>query len=182
MQLQFKQLLFFVLIISSFSLAQNAKAQFNPYDDGRKIGTVGVGFSGWGIPIFGRLEVPIVDNITVGGGLSFRTYSESFAGSRWRHNIFGINALGNYHFNELFEFTDEWDLYAGLTLGYYAWGTSFDGNNIDGVDYRGNGNGGLGIGAQIGGRYFFQDNIAVNLELGGGNVVAGGNIGVSFLF
>lgn len=168
-------LLFAILAIAFVFNMEQAQAQYNPYDDGRKIGTVGVGFSNNGVPIFGRLEVPVVDNITVGGGLSYRRRSSGF----FNLSVLGISALGNYHFNELLELPDEFDFYAGVSLGYYIWNISAD---DDDLVYRGSESSGIGFDAQIGGRYFFTDNIAANLEFGGGNQTAGGTIGISFLF
>lgn len=158
-------------IIFTFS---ESKAQYNPYDDGRKIATVGLGFSGYGIPVFGRFEVPVVDNITVGAGVSYRSFGETFLGDDFNTSVIGISGLGNYHFNELLEINDSWDLYAGASLGFYIWNYNYD--------YSGSRTSGLGFDVQIGGRYFFSDNIAANLEFGGGNYLAGGTIGVSFLF
>ncbi len=166
-----------ILAVAAFIFTfSDSKAQYNPYDDGRNIATIGVGFSNWGVPIYGRFEVPVVDNITVGGGLSYRSRTNTF----YRFTIIGISALGNYHFNELLELPDEFDLYAGASLGYYVWNIS-DRDNL-GVDYTGSESSGLGFDVQIGGRYFFSDNLAANLEFGGGNQTSGGSIGISFLF
>jgi hypothetical protein len=166
--------LFAMIAIAMLFMSEQAQAQFNPYDDGRKIATIGVGFSSWGVPFYGRLEVPIADNITVGGGLSYRSRTSGF----FNYSIIGLTALGNYHFNELLELPDEFDFYAGASLGYYIWNVTAD----DGRNYNGSEASGIGFDAQIGGRYFFKDNIALNLEFGGGNQTAGGSIGLSFLF
>jgi len=37
----------------------------------------------------------------------------------------------------------------------------------------------LGIGGQIGGRYYFTEKFGVNLEFGGGNAYSGGKLGIS---
>jgi len=169
--------LILIVLISSTTLV---KAQFNPYTDKTNMVTVGIGFSGWGIPIFGRFEVPVADNITVGGGLSYQGYSESYSGFKWKHSIFGITGRGDYHFNELIELPDPWDLYAGLGLGYYIWNTNYDGTGTA-FDYSGSGSGGFSIGIHVGGRYFINDKIGINLEFGGGTVLSGGTVGVTFL-
>lgn len=67
--------------------------------------------------------------------------------------------------------SNQWDLYAGLSLGFYIW--SSPGN------YPGKHASGLGLGAQLGGRYFFSDKFGMNLELGGGDVVSGGKFGIT---
>lgn len=165
-----------IVLVSSTSLV---KAQFNPYTDKTNMITAGIGFSGWGIPIFARFEAPVADNITVGGALSFQTKTETWSAYKYTHNIFGIGARGSYHFNELIEIPNEWDLYAGLGLGYYIWNVKS--KDSTGIDYAGSGDGGFSIGIHVGGRYFFNDKIGINLEFGGGTVLAGGTLGVTFL-
>src|SRR5680860_1917862 len=86
--------------------------------------------------------------------------------------------IGNYHFNELLEMPSNWDLYMGLSLGFIVFSSKWDGPGSS-IEYAGNGNSGLYLYAQIGGRYFFSDNIAVNLQLGGGNYFSGGKIGIT---
>ncbi|MBS0001078.1 MAG: outer membrane beta-barrel protein [Cyclobacteriaceae bacterium] len=169
--------LLFIVLVTSTSLV---KAQFNPYTDKTNMLTVGIGFSGWGIPLFGRFEAPVMDNITVGGGISYQGYSETYTGVKWRHSIIGLTVRGSYHFNELIELPDEWDLYAGLGLGYYFWNTDYDGPAVP-FDYSGSGAGGFSLGIHVGGRYFVSDKIGINLEFGGGTVLSGGTLGVTFL-
>jgi outer membrane immunogenic protein len=175
-----KKIVFPLLLILLFSSTTLVRAQFNPYTDKTNMITAGIGFSGWGIPIFGRFEAPVADNITVGGSLSFQTKSETFSSFKYKHTIFGIGGRGDYHFNELIELPDEWDLYAGLGIGYYFWNTKYDGPGTT-IDYGGSGSGGFSIGIHVGGRYFFNDRIGANLEFGGGTVLSGGTVGVTFL-
>jgi len=47
--------------------------------------------------------------------------------------------------------------------------------------YPGSHTSGLGIGAQVGGRYYFSDNVGINIEFGGGNAFSGGKVGISIL-
>lgn len=177
-----KKILFSGLMIAmAIFCANSVKAQFNPYADNVKMLTAGVGFSGWGVPIFARFVAPVADNITVGGGLSYQSKGENYFGYKWRHTIVGINARGNYHFNELLEIDDKWDVYAGLGLGYYIWNTKYDDNSGVTIDYSGSGNGGFSLGIHVGGRYFINDKIGVNVEFGGGTVLSGGTIGATFL-
>jgi len=82
-----------------------------------------------------------------------------------------VSANGNYHFNSLLDIPNNWDFYAGLNLGFYIWNSS--------DDYPGSNTSGLGLGAQVGGRYYFNDKLGVNLEFGGGNAFSGGKVGVS---
>ena len=106
----------------------------------------GLGFSGWGVPIYVGLDYYVHPDITIGGELSYRNYKETFFEIKYSHSIIGISGNGNYHFNTLLNIPSNWDLYAGLNLGFYIWNTSESG-------YKGSGSSGLGLGAQIGGRY-----------------------------
>lgn len=133
----------------------------------------GVGFSGWGIPIYVGLDYGIHKDISVGGELSFRSYSNIYSSVGYRHQIFGLSANGNYHFNSILKIPKEFDFYAGLNLGFYFWSSP--------KDYDGRGSG-VGLGAQVGGRYYFNKNLGINLELGGGNAFGGGKIGLSYVF
>ena len=142
---------------------QTGKLQFNG----------GVGLSSWGLPIYAGLDYGFDKNISFGGELSFRSFNERILGERYNSSIIGISGNGNYHFGEMLGIDNLFDVYAGLNLGFYVWNTS--------SNYLGSGATGLGIGAQIGGRYYFKKNMAVNVELGGGNAFSGGKVGLSIL-
>jgi hypothetical protein len=64
-----------------------------------------------------------------------------------------------------------WDFYAGLNIGFY---------NVSSSSINGGISSGLGLGAQIGGRYYFSDQWGINLEIGGGNSVSGGKFGITY--
>ncbi len=134
----------------------------------------GIGFSGWGLPVYVGLDHGVGKNMTVGGELSIRSYRERYLNVNYGHTIFGISGNWNYHFNELFEIDEEWDVYAGLNVGIYFWNSP--------RNYLGTYNSGPGLGAQVGGRYFFSPRTAVNLELGGGNVFNNGKVGITHKF
>lgn len=164
-----KLLTLLVLVcISTFSHAQYM------LDKGNAQLNAGVGLSSWGVPVYVGFDFGVHKDISVGAEVSFRTYNERWEHYRYRHTIFGISANGNYHFNTIFAIPKEFDFYAGLNVGFYAW--SYPDN------YYGNRVSGLGIGGQIGGRYYFNDNVGINLELGGGSAFSGGKFGLSFKF
>jgi outer membrane immunogenic protein len=142
---------------------QTGKMQFNG----------GIGLSSWGLPLYAGIDYGFDKNISFGGELSFRSFSERVLGERYTSSIIGVAGNANYHFVELLGIDDLFDVYAGLNVGFYVWNTS--------GDYVGTGATGLGIGAQIGGRYYFKKNMAVNVELGGGNAFSGGKVGLSIL-
>lgn len=132
----------------------------------------GVGISGWGVPIYIGMDFGVSNDITLGGELSFRSFRERWQSNRYRHSIIGISGNANYHFNRVLNIPDHVDFYAGLNLGFYVWSSP--------DNYQGSHNSGLGLGGQIGGRYFFTERVGVNLEFGGGNAFSGGKLGLTF--
>lgn len=131
----------------------------------------GLGLSSSGVPIYLGLDYGIYKDITLGGEFSYRSYNENWKHDDYDHSVIGISGNGNYHFNSLLEIPANWDFYAGLNLGFSIWNSP---NN-----YGGSHSSGLGLGTQVGGRYYFTDKIGINLEFGGGNVFSGGKIGIS---
>lgn len=162
-----KKLAFFVILaVSCLTLSAQS-----PYAKGDKQLNAGFGLSSWGLPVYVGLDYAILDDITVGGEVSFRSYNEKIGGFKYGHSVIGVSGNGNYHFNTLLEIPDNWDFYAGLNLGFYIW------NSPD--SYAGSHSSGLGIGGQVGGRYYFSDKVSLNLEFGGGNAFSGGKLGIS---
>jgi outer membrane immunogenic protein len=165
------------LLLLVFMLIAGVCFAQNPIEKGQAQINAGVGLSSWGIPLYGGVDYGVHKDVTIGGELSYRSYREEYYSYKFRHSIFGISANGNYHFNTLLDIPDNFDLYAGLNLGYYIWSTSnSDGNN----KYEGSGASGVGLGLQIGGRYYFNDAFGINLEIGGGSAFTAGKFGVSF--
>ncbi len=164
-----KNYLIIILIICALPvLAQSpipkGKSQFN----------AGLGLSSWGVPVYLGLDFGVHDDITVGAELSYRGYHDRINSVKYDHSVIGISGNGNYHFNSLLNIPSNWDFYAGLNLGFYIWESA--------KDYPGSHTSGLGLGAQVGGRYYFTDGVGVNLEFGGGNAFSGGKVGISILF
>ncbi|KAB1065068.1 porin family protein [Salibacter halophilus] len=157
--------LFLFVVCSSISYAQNS------FDKGSSFVDLGVGISTWGIPVYGGFETAVANNFTLGGRLSWRSWNEDIRGNGFNHNIFGIVSRGNYHVNEVLELPSNFDIYAGLNLGLYIYDSP--------SSYPGDSSSGLGLGAQVGGRYYFDESWAVNLEIGGGNAASGGSFGVT---
>ena len=139
----------------------------------------GIGISSWGIPVIVGVDYGIARDFTIGAEASYRSKKETWYIYEWKHSVFSISANGNYHFNRILRLPSEFDLYAGLSLGYYHWTTKYVGDGS--YEYSGNVFSPFGIAAQIGGRYFFTKNFGINLEAGGGNV-SGGKIGITYKF
>jgi outer membrane immunogenic protein len=132
----------------------------------------GVGFSSWGAPIYLGADFGIHRDFTIGPKVSYRNYGYRSLGNNYDQSLIVLGFNGNYHFNNLFDLPSEWNIYAGLTAGYYIW------SDIDYIDARGSG---IGIDGQIGARYFFTDNFGVNLEFAGG-MATGGGVGITYKF
>lgn len=164
-----KIILFFGLLFSFMGASAQATL-----GEGNLQLNAGLGLSGYGLPVYVGLDYGINEDITVGGELSYRSYSNTWGSERWTHRIIGIFANGNYHFNRVFKLPSEFDLYAGLSLGYFVSSTD--------SAYKGDGYGGVDYGLQVGGRYFFTKEWAVNLELSGGRAGGAGRIGVTYKF
>ena len=161
------------LFLSVILISTNIQAQYMLAKGDKQI-NAGLGFSNWGIPVYVGFDYGVHQDISVGGEVSFRNYSDRWNDHRYNHTIFGISGNGNYHFNTIFKIPKNWDAYAGINIGFYAE------SNSD--DHFGNGVSGLGLGAQIGGRYYINDNLGLNLELGGGNIFSSGKFGISYKF
>jgi hypothetical protein len=164
-----------LLSLSLIFLACAAFAQ-SPLPKGTPQLNFGVGFSNWGVPVYGGLDYAVHDNFSIGVEVSYRKYKEYWKYgkhnyySNYNASIWGFSFNGNYHFNKLLEIPKEWDLYAGLNVGYVKWVSDYTGYTE---------NSGLGLGAQVGGRYYFTDKFGLNLELGGGNRFSSGKFGIS---
>jgi outer membrane immunogenic protein len=132
---------------------------------------IGVGLSSWGVPIYIGIDHSVHPDFTIGGEFTYRSYREKWNSKYYSHNVMGFSGNVNYHFNTLLSIPRKWDFYAGLNIGFFVWGSP--------NDYNGHHNSGLGLGGQIGGRYYFSNKIGINLEFGGGNAFSGGKIGIT---
>jgi hypothetical protein len=164
------KLLLSILMISSAMLVN---AQY-ALPKGSSQLNAGIGLSTWGIPVYVGIDYGAGTDISVGGEVSFRNYRDRYFGVKYRHNIIGISGNANYHFNGILDIPEEFDIYAGLNLGFYIWNSS--------GDYPGSAASELGLGAQLGGRYYFNSKAAINLEVGGGNAFSGGKVGLTVKF
>ncbi len=154
-------LLFFVVLAMAQSPLPKGKSQLN----------AGLGFSSWGVPVYVGFDYGVHKDISIGGELNFHSYHEKYYGSTYNHTVLGLLFNSNYHFNTILQIPSNWDFYAGLNIGFNFW------NSPDG--YPGGYDNGFGLGAQVGGRYFFNNKFGINLEFGGGSASTGGKIGIT---
>lgn len=166
-----KKTFLFVIIcfIASITYAQNplpkGKSQFNG----------GFGFSSWGLPIYLGFDHGVHKDISLGAEFTYRSYHDDWKGVNYSHSITGFAGNFNYHFNRILKIPSVWDFYAGFNVGFFIWNSPHD-------YYYGYDNphtSGLGMGLQVGGRYYFNEKLGINLEYGGGNAFSGGKIGLS---
>lgn len=132
----------------------------------------GLGFSSFGTPIYLGADFGVHRDFTVGPVFSYRNYGYRSQGFKYDQSLIVLGFNGNYHFNSIFDLPSEWDVYAGLTLGYYIWSDN---------DFIGAETSGIGFNGQIGARYFFTKKFGVNLEFGGGTA-SGGGLGITYKF
>ena len=161
-----KQILTFVLLISTIAIFAQG-----PISKGQSQLNLGVGLSTWGIPVYLGFDYGVHPDVTLGAEMSYRGYNDNWEKNKYKHSVIGILGNANYHFNNVLNIPSPWDFYAGLNVGFYTW------NSPEG--YKGSHTSGLGLGAQIGGRYFFTNKVGVNLEFGGGNAFSGGKLGLT---
>ncbi len=139
---------------------------------------IGLGFSGSSIPIYAGLDYWTHEHFSIGGEIGWRRLDKiRFLNKDYHQDLYSFSVNGNYHFAHLLDLPKEIDTYAGLNVGFFHYS-----DNVDG-DYEDNDHtSGLGLGLQLGIKYYFKSNLAVYLELNGGNQVSDGKIGISIKF
>jgi outer membrane immunogenic protein len=164
--------LYIILLLSALTFF-TVSAQ-NPPEPGGVQFNAGTGFSNWGIPLYIGLDFRVHPLISIGIESSFRSYNQSYTNTGYRSSIVGFSTNGNFHFSRLLDIPHFLDLYAGFNVGYYVWSTP--------SNYPGTGTSGIGVGGQIGGRYFISDHFGFNLEFGGGNAFTQVKFGLTYRF
>jgi len=146
-----------LLVISLFFIIGTIFAQTGvaPLSKGEKQLNLGLGISSYGLPVYAGIDFAVHNDWTVGPAVKV-IIDENFR--------FGAIGRFDYHWNRLIGISSEWDFYAGANLGFNV-GDDFD----------------LDIGLQVGGRWYWSDKWALNLEFGGGTSF-GSVIGVSMKF
>ena len=137
----------------------------------------GFGLSTRGLPVFVGIEQTLDDHISAALIGTFQSGRESGSAGTWTHQYFGIGLQGNYHFIELAP--APFDLFAGLTLGWFAYSYKWAGAGPAPSAYDGSAIGGLGLSGQIGGRYTYKD-MTFLLQMDGGTLMSGFLVGLSF--
>ena len=142
----------------AFGFISTAAFSQAPLGEGNTQLNAGVGVSGWGVPVYIGFDYGIAKDWTLGGQLSFQTDDDDYYGNHYKSSAIGIGGNGNYHFNTILHIPSNFDFYAGASLTLFIW-------DYDNNDYH-HDHDALGLGLQVGGRYFFTDKFGINLEVG----------------
>ncbi len=162
-----KKLLILICLAGLVTLAMGQ----SPLQMGQNQINAGVGLSEWGVPVYLGFDHGISRDVSIGAEVSYKNFREDYHEGHYNHKVMGLSGNANYHFNRIAHIPRDWDLYAGLNIGYYIWDSP--------DDYPGDHKTSVGLGMQLGGRYYFSDTFGVNLEFGGGNAFSGGKFGVT---
>lgn len=187
-----KSLLFIVLIFLSLTIVE---AQESTFGKGDKVINLGIGigstlYTGSGYtnkfpPVSASFEYCIKDGIAKKGSIGVGGYV-GYTSAKWKYTIGGdewgwkytniiVGARGTFHYPLL----EKLDTYGGLLIGYDIISSKEFGTF--GTSYYGSADASSPIWSMfIGGRYYFNDNIAGMVELGYG--IAYLNLGVAFKF
>lgn len=168
-----KVLLLGAVAVASFAFGQRVQKGETQLNAG-----LGLGNSWGGLPVYVGADYGIHDDITIGVQGSFASKSETYSAYNYKYNWFSIGANGNYHFNRLLNIPNNWDLYAGATLVYNKVSLKDNTSGISGYGEVSS----FGLAGQVGARYYFTNNLGLNVEFGGGDFATGGKVGISYKF
>lgn len=160
-----------LLLAVSFLLVFGLSFAQSPLGVGATQVNIGVGMSNWGVPFYAGFDYGFHRDFTFGGEFSYRGYRENWNKKYYDHSIMGFSGNGNYHFNTILGLPRQFDFYAGLNIGFFVWSSP--------DEYNGSHNSGLGLGGQLGGRFYFTDRLGLNVEFGGSNAFSGGKVGLT---
>ena len=145
---------------------------------------MGVGVSDWGLPVYIGADFMVHEDISIGARLTYVRDRENR--TIWGYGQYTLvesyvypTVNGDFHFNNLIGLTDDLDLYAGLGIGFsryrsrvanYQWlgdNTAIEAfYNESNVPASGGWSSDLYSNIHIGGRYFLNQKVAIQLELG----------------
>ncbi|KAA6439615.1 hypothetical protein FEM33_11390 [Dyadobacter flavalbus] len=111
--------IFLMFFVAAFMSLASEKA-FAQYEKGDKLLNVGIGLGtyglfGSGIPINASGEYGFSDKIS--GGIYLAFVSTNYLGGDWKYSYVYAGPRASYHFNELFNISnDKFDIYGGAGL------------------------------------------------------------------
>ena len=165
-----KKLILTLLLIAGSISFTNAQS----WDEGSSVVSGGIGlgsnlYSGSQSlripPLFATYDYGIRDMWSVGGIVGVAGSKDEWRSGPYQYQYnythILIGARGAYHFYS--DYT--WDVYGGASLGFDIVSGSYSGNRPTQYDYDVQGSS-LNLGLFVGGRYYFDDQIAAFAELG----------------
>lgn len=120
---------------------------------------LGLGLNGIGLPIGVSYDWGFQGDFNLGLGASLALSSRDYGGSP-----IGLGFFTQWYADDLLDLPSEFDAYASGGVYYYTY------KGGDAID----------LNISIGGRYYFDDRLGLNIELGGGSVLSGGRVGVTW--
>jgi hypothetical protein len=103
----------------------------------------GLGFNNYGLPVYVSFDFAVHKDVTVTPQVNLVIDDEI---------RFGALVKADYHWNYLIGIPSEWDFYSGARIGFIS------GDNFD-----------MDFGIQVGGRWYWSEKWALNLEFAGGS-------------
>lgn len=169
-----------LLVLATISYTMVAQ-QDSPTAKGNKLINIGTGiFGGSGglnfTPIHFGMDFLVVNNLSVGGDLNWRYYNtQSNVG---KPSLISFQVVVDYHLNEVMHLSPQWDFYGGVKLGpgYMMTDEDLEAENIPfarGVKFVAD--------FRVGARYYFNDNLGINSEIGVLTVSGTKTTGATFL-
>jgi outer membrane immunogenic protein len=127
--------------------------------------TSGNGF----VPVYFGGNYFLKDFLSLGAEMQFRIDNayNGWYGSEYKYHRSGFAFItrGDYHFNDLLKLPSEFDVYAGIDLGFAIYG-EYKSNDTD-IPWEDSGEFFVLVGPHAGGRWMFADKFGLNAEFGG---------------
>lgn len=118
----------------------------------------GVGLNNNGLPVYLNFDIPVHADIAIAPQIQFNLDGMDY---------FALGVKADYYFDRILSIPENFDFYAGLNLGFRILSNNKSSDKS-----------GLDLGAEIGGRWFWNEKWGLNLQFSGG-IGYGTKFGVS---
>lgn len=144
--------------------------------EGTAVVTAGVGLGAW-TTAYTSSETPLIvlgyergikdnfgaGNLSVGGNIAYKSGNYSFWDARWGYTYLAVVGRASWHPH--FLESDTWDVYGGISLGYYSVSTNSNMADITDGDLSISG---IEFATHVGARYNFNEHWGAYAEVGFG--------------
>lgn len=172
--------IFLILMLSCVFMIMNAQEE-SPTLKGKTLVNFGTGiFGGSGglnlTPVHFGMDFFFINDLSVGFDLSWSYYlSQEVVNNP---SLLSVQAVIDYHFNQVMNLPTSWDFYAGVKMGtgYMTTDKEIEAYNLNysnGFKFVFDG--------RVGARYYFNEKIAINAEVGVKSVSGTHTSGATFL-